>query len=72
MAKQAAPKPESKKSGRNDTRKNGKASKKNPKAPNAGATGRTIGGYTPVSLARREARRATVTLAGLSTPKNRS
>lgn len=70
MAKQAAPKPDSKKSGRNDSRKNGKASKKNPKAPNAGATGKTVGGYGPDSRARREARRAPVSLAGLTTPKN--
>lgn len=32
-------------SGPNPNRKNGKASKKNPKAPNIGATGRSRGGY---------------------------
>lgn len=30
---------------RNSNRSNGKASKKNPKAPNIGATGRSRGGY---------------------------
>lgn len=32
-------------SGPNPNRNNGKASKKNPKAPNIGATGRSKGGY---------------------------
>jgi len=34
--------------GPNPNRKNGKASKKNPKSPNIGATGRSRGGYNLV------------------------
>lgn len=65
MAKQAAPKPESKKSGRNTDRKNGKANKQNPKPNNVGATGRTVGGLSPAALARRAARRQELTFSGL-------
>ena len=65
MAKQAAPKPESKKSGRNSDRKNGKASKQNPKPNNVGATGRTKGGYSEAALARRAVRRQALTFDGL-------
>jgi hypothetical protein len=36
---------------RNPNRNNGKASKKNPKAPNIGATGRSRGGYNLVKRA---------------------
>jgi hypothetical protein len=43
---------------RNDDRKCGKAPKQNPKEPNAGATGRSVGGYSPAALARRAARRS--------------
>ena len=35
---------------RNNDRKCGKGWKKRPKKPNQGATGRTIGGYTPAKL----------------------
>ena len=64
MAKQQSPKPVSKIT-RNDARKNGKAFKQNPRPYNFGATGRTVGGYTPAALARRAARREAVTFAGL-------
>lgn len=47
--------------GRNDSRPNGKAFKKNPKTPRK--TGRTIGGYSPEKLAIKERRRQ-VYLAG--------
>lgn len=58
MAKSQKPKPPSAKKGNNDSRKNGKAFKQYPKASNAGATGRTTGGYSPAALARRAARRS--------------
>lgn len=41
----------------NSDRKCGKAFKKNPKKPNQGATGRTVGGYSPAKLAIRAAKR---------------
>lgn len=62
--------------GPNPNRNNGKASKKNPKSPNIGATGRSRGGYNlekrpdkanawdPISKrARRKARRKAANLA---------
>lgn len=57
MAKTQKPKPTNAKSS-NDTRNNGKAPKQNPKSPNHGATGRTVGGYSPAALSRRAARRS--------------
>lgn len=39
-------------------RRNGKASKKHPKANNAGATGKTKGGYSPAKLRQRAQVRA--------------
>jgi hypothetical protein len=42
----------------NSDRKCGKAFKKFPKKPNYGATGRTIGGYSPAKLEQRAAKRA--------------
>lgn len=45
------------KTGRNDNRASGKASKKNPKPNNYGATGRTIGGYSPAKLEQRALKR---------------
>lgn len=63
MSKQA--KPKANKGSRNDSRKNGKAFKQNPKDNSAGATGRTNGGYTEAALARRAAKRAPLTFAGL-------
>jgi hypothetical protein len=56
VGKMQKAKPTSAKSS-NDTRKNGKAPKQNPKAPNKGATGRTVGGYSPAALERRSLRR---------------
>ena len=70
MAKQQAPKPASKITS-NDKRKNGKAFKQHPKAHNVGATGRTVGGYSPAALARRAARREAVTFAGLVSAKKK-
>ena len=45
------------KTGRNDNRASGKASKKNPKPNNYGATGRTVGGYSPAKLEKRAIKR---------------
>ena len=45
------------KTGRNDNRASGKASKKNPKPNNYGANGKTKGGYSPAKLAERELKR---------------
>jgi hypothetical protein len=45
------------KTGRNDNRASGKASKKNPKPNNYGANGKTKGGYSPAKLAARELKR---------------
>jgi len=42
---------------RNADRTNGKAFKKKPLAPNAGATGRTVGGFSPAKLAIRQEKR---------------
>jgi hypothetical protein len=62
--------------GTNPNRKNGKASKKNPKVPDFGKTGRSIGGYNiekrpdKVSswdpIARRKARKSRRKAAGLA------
>lgn len=41
----------------NSDRKCGKAWKKRPKKSNHGATGRTVGGYTPEKLKQRAAKR---------------
>ena len=41
----------------NSDRKCGKAWKKRPKKPNQGATGRTIGGYTPTKIELRAKKR---------------
>ena len=38
-------------------RRNGKAPKKNPRTGLEGATGRTVGGYSPAKLAERAAKR---------------
>ena len=41
----------------NSDRKCGKAWKKRPKKPNHGATGRTVGGYTPAKIELRAKKR---------------
>lgn len=43
---------------KNADRRCGKAFKKNPKQPNKGKTGRTIGGYSPAKLELRASKRA--------------
>ena len=45
------------KTGRNDNRASGKASKKNPKPNNYGANGKTVGGYSPAKLEERALKR---------------
>lgn len=60
MAKQPKPKP---KGELNAARRNGKAPKKNPKG-NVIATGKTVGGFTPLALQRRAEKRAKM-FAGL-------
>lgn len=42
---------------RNDARNNGKAWKQNPGVSPKAATGRTVGGYSPETIARRTAKR---------------
>jgi hypothetical protein len=50
-------KPKAKNVGMNSDRACGKASKKNPKPNNYGATGRTKGGYSPAKLEQRALKR---------------
>lgn len=48
------------KTGRNDNRACGKASKKHPKPNNYGANGKTVGGYSPAKLEIRALKRKNV------------
>jgi len=63
VGKQQKPKPVSKIVS-NDERPNGKKPKQNPKTNKRKPNG-SVGGYSVEALARREQRRAAVTLAGL-------